>query len=225
MEENNKLFVFDKKEIALIFLFMIVIAITSFTLGVKIGKKMMFATSGVSEQDLNTIKLKSQQEEQIEKVVEETGSKTVDKEELSQDGFNKLQKEMDEIEKGGTPTIQTNQSIKELSSPEKTQAQVQAPSKAQDTLMTSQEDEDKNASGVKFTIQLGSYAKLAEAKEFADAFTIRGYNPIVNQVKVNGKPWYRVSLGNFGSMNEAKEYVKKEESLFQGQEYVIVESK
>lgn len=221
MEENTKLFVFDKKEIALIFLFMIVIAITSFTLGVKIGKKMMFASTGVSEEDLRTIKLKSQQEEQVEKVVQETGDKVVNKEELSQDGFNKLQKEMDDIEKGGTPAIQTNQSIKELSTPE---AAVQT-SKASDVTMTSQEDEDKAASGVKYTIQLGSYGKLTEAKEFADAFTIRGYNPIINQTKVNGKPWYRVSLGNFNSTSEAKEYVKKEESLFQGQEYVIVEIK
>lgn len=223
MEENNKLFVFDKKEIALIFLFMIVIAITSFTLGVKIGKKMLFASSGITDEDLRTIKLKSQQEEQVEKVVEETGSKTINKEELSQDGFNKLQKEMDDIEKGGTPAIQTNQSIKELAPAEASQAP--AASKAQDMTMTSQEDEDKAVSGVKFTIQLGSYAKLTEAKEFADAFTIRGYNPIINQVKISGKPWYRVSLGNFSSMNEAKDYVKKEESLFQGQEYVIVEAK
>lgn len=201
---------------------MIVIAITSFTLGVKIGKKMMFASSGISEEDLRTIKLKSQQEEQVEKVVQETGDKVINKEELSQDGFNKLQKEMDEIEKGGTPSIQTNQSIKELSTPE---AAVPSNSKPQDMTMTSQEDEDKAASGVKYTIQLGSYGKLTEAKEFADAFTIRGYNPIINQTKVNGKPWYRVSLGNFSSTNEAKDYVKKEESLFQGQEYVIVEIK
>lgn len=222
MEENNKLFVFDKKEVALIFLFMIVIAITSFTLGVKIGKKMLFASSGITDEDLRTIKLKSQQEEQVEKVVEETGSKTVNPEELSQDGFNKLQKEMDEIEKGGTPSIQTNQSIKELATPEASAAPA---AKVQDMTMTSQEDEDKAASGAKFTIQLGSYGKLSEAKEFADAFTIRGYNPIISQVKVNGKPWYRVSLGNFSSTNEAKDYVKKEESLFQGQEYVIVEAK
>jgi cell division protein FtsN len=65
---------------------------------------------------------------------------------------------------------------------------------------------------------------LNEAKQFAEGFTVRGYNPIINEVKIDGKgTWYRVSLGLFNSVDEAKTYIKQEQSLFSGQEHVISE--
>ncbi len=83
-----------------------------------------------------------------------------------------------------------------------------------------------NAQTGKYTIQLGSYATMDEAKQFAEGFTVRGYNPILNEVIIPEKgTWYRVSLGLFGSVADAKEYVKKEATLFQGQDYVISEIK
>jgi cell division protein FtsN len=78
----------------------------------------------------------------------------------------------------------------------------------------------------KFTIQLGSYNTVDEAKQFAEGFTVRGYSPIINEVKIEGKgTWYRVSLGLFNSVDEAKAYIKQEQSLFSSQEYVISELK
>ncbi|MFZ4712098.1 MAG: SPOR domain-containing protein [Bacteriovoracaceae bacterium] len=213
MENNNKLFVLDKKEIALIFLFMIVIAITSFTLGVRIGKKMLLTSQGITAADMDAFKLKSQTEEQVEKAKNEIDGKPVDKEEVNKDGFNNLQKEMETIE---------SSDIGATAKSSKGQTEEMTSSGKEDVMMSSADEE--TATG-KFTIQLGSYPKLSEAKEFADAFTVRGYNPLINQVKINEKNWYRVSLGSFGSMAEAKEYVKKEESLFQGQDFVIVEIK
>jgi len=214
MENNNKLFVLDKKEIALIFLFMIVIAITSFTLGVRIGKKMLLSSQGISESDIEAFKLKSQTEEQVEKAKQEVDSKPEDKEEVNQEGFNSLQKEMETLETSGGNTKGSTSSKP---------AQEEMTSASKEEVMMSSSDEENNSA--KFTIQLGSYPKLTEAKEFADAFTVRGYNPSINQVKVNEKNWYRVTLGSFSSMAEAKDYVKKEESLFQGQDFVIVEIK
>jgi septal ring-binding cell division protein DamX len=215
MENNNKLFVLDKKEIALIFLFMIVIAITSFTLGVRIGKKMLLSSQGITESDIEAFKLKSQTEEQVEKAKLEVDSKPEDKEEVNQEGFNSLQKEMETLETSGGTS-------KGSSSSKPAQEEMTSSSSKEEVMMSSSDEENNSA---KFTIQLGSYPKLTEAKEFADAFTVRGYNPSINQVKVNEKNWYRVTLGSFTSMAEAKDYVKKEESLFQGQDFVIVEIK
>jgi cell division protein FtsN len=76
----------------------------------------------------------------------------------------------------------------------------------------------------KFTIQLGSYSDIEEAKQFAEGFTVRGYSPIINEVRIDGKgTWYRVSLGLFNTVEEARSYIKEEQSLFQGQEHVISE--
>lgn len=78
----------------------------------------------------------------------------------------------------------------------------------------------------KYTIQLGSYNTVEEAKQFAEGFTVRGYSPIVNEVKIEGKgTWYRVSLGLFNTVEDAKAYIKAEQSLFSGQEHVISELK
>lgn len=78
----------------------------------------------------------------------------------------------------------------------------------------------------KFTIQLGSYNTMDEAKQFAEGFTVRGYSPIINEVKIEGKGnWYRVSLGLFNSVEDAKSYIKTEQSLFSGQDHIITEIK
>src|SRR5690606_23647583 len=78
----------------------------------------------------------------------------------------------------------------------------------------------------KFTVQLGSYPSLEEAKQFAEGFTVRGYNPIINETRITDKgTWYRVSLGLFSSVEEAKTYIRNEQSLFSGQDYVITEIK
>lgn len=78
----------------------------------------------------------------------------------------------------------------------------------------------------KVTIQLGSFDNEQEAKDFAEGFSVRGYEPILNQVDIVGKgTWYRVSIGVFTTVQEAKDYIKKEKSLFQGQDYIIKEFK
>lgn len=82
----------------------------------------------------------------------------------------------------------------------------------------------KGVTAGNYTIQLGSYPQEADAIKFADGFRIRGYNPILSEVRIPDKGiWYRVSLGTFTTVAQAKEYISKEESLFQGQDYVITE--
>ena len=51
----------------------------------------------------------------------------------------------------------------------------------------STEPAEKNAMTGKYTIQLGSYNTVEEAKQFAEGFTVRGYNPIINEVKIEDK--------------------------------------
>ena len=65
-EKNNKLYVFDKKEIVLIFFFVFFAAVTSFSLGVRIGKSFSFKISGLAKTDKDYVELKSAVEEQVE---------------------------------------------------------------------------------------------------------------------------------------------------------------
>ena len=208
MEENNKVIVFEKKEIVLVLIFVVVLIITSFTLGIRLGKKLSFEDSGIKAEDLKTVELKSNLEEDVEQTVD-ADSKVTDEEKLKKLMDESKTRLSDELEKFSdekvAPGVQVQGGVPATSPPVQTEA--------------------KQSSVVgKFTIQLGSYNTVDEAKQFAEGFTVRGYSPIINEVKIAGKGnWYRVSLGLFNTMEEAKTYIKNEQSLFSGQDHIITE--
>ncbi len=201
MDENNKVIIFEKKEIILILILVMVLLVTSFTLGIRLGKKISFHEAGVTPQDVKAVELKSSVEEDADRTVSEDAKLTDE---------DKLKKLMDES-KG-----RLNDELEKFSKDEK----------PADKAMSSEATGAIPAtpSNGKFTIQLGSYNTVDEAKQFAEGFTVRGYNPIINEVKIEGKGnWYRVSLGLFNTVDEAKTYIKNEQSLFSGQDHIITE--
>lgn len=196
MEENNKVIVFEKKEIVLIFLLVLILIVTSFTIGVRLGKKISLDASGVKPEDVKAVELKSSVEEDAEKTIAED-SDIPDEEKLKKLMDESKARLSDELDKLSQDDVQS-----------KPDASAEVP----------------NAMAGKFTIQLGSYNNLEEAKQFAEGFTVRGYNPIINEVKISGKGvWYRVSLGLFNTVEEAKKYIREEQSLFAGQDHIITE--
>ena len=199
MEENNKVIVFEKKEIILILIFVVVLIITSFTLGIRLGKKLTLDEAGITPVDQKTVELKSGLEEDVEKTVEEDSKLTDDE---------KLKKLMDESKN------RLGDELEKFSSEDK---------KTENKNVAPQTSSPMDG---KYTIQLGSYPSVEEAKSFAEGFTVRGYSPIINETTIEAKgTWYRVSLGLFGTVEEAKTYIKNEQSLFSGQDYVITELK
>jgi cell division protein FtsN len=198
MEENNKVIVFEKKEIILIFLLILILIVTSFTIGVRLGKKISLDAAGVKPQDVKAVELKSSVEEDAEKTIAED-SDVPDEE--------KLKKLMDESK------ARLSDELDKFSQDDEVNTSVPVA-----------EAKTSNTMAGKYTIQLGSYNKLDEAKLFAEGFTVRGYNPIINEVKISGKGvWYRVSLGLFNTVEEAKKYIREEQSLFAGQDHIITE--
>jgi cell division protein FtsN len=202
MEENNKVVIFEKKELVLISLLVLVLIAASFTIGVKMGKKISLDAAGVTTEDKKTVELKSTVEEDAEKTLS-TEAQLTDEEKLRKLMEESKTKLADELEKFSS---------------EDTRAPVPA--------TNSPAPEEKNPMAGKYTIQLGSYNTLEEAKQFAEGFTVRGYNPIINEVKIEGKgTWYRVSLGAFDTVEATKKYIRAEQSLFAGQDHVITEIK
>lgn len=199
MEENNKVVIFEKKELVLISLLILVLIVTSFTIGVKMGKRISLDTAGVTKEDKKEVELKSAVEEDAEKTLS-TDAQLTDEE--------KLKKLMDESK------TKLNDELQKFSTEEKATTTNSSPA----TLA--------NPMAGKYTIQLGSYNTVEEAKQFAEGFTVRGYSPIINEVKIDGKgTWYRVSLGAFETVEAAKKYIREEKSLFTGQDHVITEIK
>lgn len=200
MEESNKVIVFEKKELVIIFLVVVVLIITSFTLGVRLGRKLSLQDAGVNTEDVKAVELKSHLEEDVDATVSEDAGLTDE---------DKLKKLMEESKS------RLSEELKKFSQDDET------------TPMARKKDvpaAETNPMIGKYTIQLGSYNNMEEAKQFAEGFTVRGYNPIINEVKIPGKGnWYRVSLGLFDTVDEAKKYIREEQSLFSGQDHIITE--
>ncbi len=203
MDSKTKLYVFAKKEVALIFIFMILIAVTSFVLGVKIGKNYSMEMAGITSEDQKkVIELLSNKEEELKQIKANPETSTVE----STDIESKLQEKISE-EFGGGENRTSHGTPPMMSVEHGAEAKI----------------ETKDTLSGKFTIQLGSHRTLKEAESFAEAFRARGYNPIINQIEIKGKgTWYRVSLEAFDSAEQAKAYVNREKTLFTGQDYTII---
>ena len=65
---------------------------------------------------------------------------------------------------------------------------------------------------------------LKDAKIFANSFKVRGYDPIINEVNLGDKGvWYRVSLGAFDTLVDAKNYVISDEEVFTDVDHVFIQ--
>lgn len=227
MNEKTNLYVFERKEVALIFGFVILIALISFLFGVKIGTVYSYSQAGFKVEDRANVELLSTQEERVKDIVninskDQGDSKAID-EKLQGDLEAALEaeyeKEFSDTKKVNAQKIETrsetDQDLKKDTELDETAAEVSAATKEmgqQEVVNAPPRDE---LSG-KFTIQLKSYKNMQAAKDYANGFKIRGYKPIINEVDLKGKGiWYRVSLGVFDSITEAKDFVLKESSLFQ----------
>lgn len=229
MEDNNKLFVFEKKEVILIFLFIILIAVISFTLGVRTGKQLSLKSDNYTKQDISNINLKSVDEEYVEDIVKEEDSndfeKSMDEKGDSSDSDTTANMEdrlREEMEKLAKEDIQVDSSKKKIENdfqsdePEQTKSDGDVKAKDQPS------SQSLNEFSGKYTIQLFSHQSQEAAHEFADVFRLKGYDVIINEVVIAGKgKWYRVSIGIFENVNEAKDYLESEKKLFQSNKYLI----
>lgn len=200
MDDKTNLYVFEKKEVLLIFIFMLLIAVTAFVLGVKVGKTFTYSDITQVEKDYDQLQFQSDKEEEMEEQVVP--------EEIPADVTNKLLED----------------SLKEELARE--EARLNEASSTQTQEMTVPTTSVKEATTPslegKYTIQLGSHRSYEEAEQFARGFTVRGYNPIIKETEIPGKGiWFRVSIGAFDSVSEARDYVLKESTLFHGEDYVF----
>lgn len=233
MNDNVKYIVFAKKEVALLFIFIILVAIISFVIGVKVGKNYSYHAAGYTEEEQARLDLMSTQEELVEKVVKERDEMSPEEDKKMLDKtYKRLEEEFNRLdEQENTPQAKVETEKSPPSKSNAAQAIKEAPKKAKSQINLKSIDEErdtkrpisdkKDLSG-KFTIQLGAYRSLDDAQKFADGFRIRGYSPNVYDVELSGRGrWYRVSLGAFETREKAKTYIAKEESLFSGTDYVI----
>lgn len=224
MEDNSKLVVFEKKEVILIFVFIVVISVTAFTLGVRVGKGLSLKHDGYSKDDIQSIDLKSVEEEYVDKVIDTSNKSEF---ESSINNGKDTNQKVDEIE------LRLREEMEKLAKDkgeDSSAMNTEEPALEEDAVdpslkvpvENSQVGSSSNQFSGKYTIQLYSNQSKSAAEDFADPFIIKGYNVIINEAIIPGKgTWYRVSIGVFGSIEEAKEYLGAESKLFKNEDYII----
>lgn len=75
----------------------------------------------------------------------------------------------------------------------------------------------------KFTVQVGAFAKEDEAKIRAERLKAKGYNAFYIPGVVAGKTWYRVNVGTYATLEEAKRANEKYTADNAGQKGFIKE--
>jgi len=205
MDEKTKLYVFKRSEIFLIFGFILTVSILTFILGVKVGKEYSYQQSGFTGEDQQRVELLSKQEELGEQLTKEM-PKEIDQ--AAQERIKELTRDRleQEIEKSKEP--EAFEEKKEIAPPKEVSSSY-TPIGTTDTL-----------SG-KYTIQLHATKVRAEAEHFAKGFSELGYSPIIKEIELESGLWYRIYLGIYDSMEEAKNFMVKNSSLFKGRDYLI----
>ena len=155
MDSKTRLFVFAKKEVALIFIFMILIAITSFVFGVKVGKNYSLELSGVTEEDRKkVVELLSKNEEDLQEIKKNQEAHTVESADIEHKLQEKISNEFGTGENHSAPNMSTEHGATSAHEP-----------------VASVENKSDGLSG-KFTIQLGSHRTLKEAEDFAEDWVL-----------------------------------------------------
>ena len=204
MKQKTNFYIFEKKEIFLVFLFILLSSLIAFMLGVKFGTSYYLADEKESADiQQKVVNMMSQDEEDMEDAlshVEERGSSFGTRRKQIDDVLQeKIERELEKIE----PEEKENSFETKLIAP-------------------TQFAMDSNSRRGKYTIQLGSFRTREEADDFAAGFIVKGHEPIITQVELVGRGvWFRVSLGEFNSAVEAKNYVEQERELFLGQDYLF----
>lgn len=228
MEDNNKLFVFEKNEVLLIFAFVILIAITAFTLGFRAGKTNApkledpITQTPTKAPSIDVVDLKSDVEEEADKISKLNEDRTNNEEVLGSESadsslrLNDLDSKFKDLAKDEPKEQFVDENSTDVLMPDMDTLKDDAPAVKKEIRKLSN----------KFTIQLVARQSRDLAAEYAEPFIAAGYDVIINEVEIPSKgTWYRVSIGAFNTKMEAQEYMQSENDLFQGKDYIIKQFK
>lgn len=208
MDEKRKIFIYDRKEVGILILLGVGVALFAFTLGVHLGKQVIPKTTDAAKED------------HAPEVVEAATPERPNRNEVSDQVKNApgAMKEAldeslrDEVAKTGLQV----EKPKPLALPEKAKAEHPTPEIGEDghgakklpEKALSEKEEPATTvaakSGGRYALQVGSYPSRREADPTLNSLNEQGLKAHVQEVQLKGKgKWYRVLVGEYPSASEA----------------------
>jgi len=183
---KTDLLVFNKKEILIIIVLLILVALFSFTLGVRMGKSLGGSAKGVVSTPVGEehAPLKAHQEEH--------------------EPAAEVEEEAHNAEAPASKSLKTaeNRADEELvGEVEKNNVGVSKPL----TLNLPKDKKGEGSQAVRYTLQVGSHRTVAEAAEQVSGLKKQNIDAFYLEAKVPGKgTWYRVGIGTFSNKEDAE---------------------
>jgi cell division septation protein DedD len=184
MEQKQRLFIYDRKEMAVLILLAVMVAVFAFTLGVHLGKRV-----GGAEMAAPVAIQPSPAPTQPDEVPnrQDIAEQTPAAQQASDEALNR--ELHDEVSRTGIKMD--------------TPRQVELPEKSR---VKSIPAANRPTPHGKYTLQVGSHQKLDEANDQVEALEALGLKPFLRQVDLKAKGrWYRVYLGGFTSREDAEQ--------------------
>ena len=228
MDQKRRLFIYDRKEVGVLILLGVGVALFAFTLGVHLGKQVVpKASEAVGEVKANDPLLPA--ETQAPSRVEISGEVKHIPAAVDETLDQSLR---DEIAKTGMKVDKARQ----LELPSEVHKEVTAPEVGHDTKTAETPTEPKvekksppraesatNSGASRFTLQVGSFPSLREAEPELLKLNENGLRAEVREVELAGKgKWFRLFVGQFDSAKDAEKAGKSFKKERRIAEFVVV---
>ena len=204
MDARRKLFIYDRKEVGILILLGVGVALFAFTLGVHLGKQVVPKPVELHANDESVESLESAKHENPDRTLIDAEVKHVPgavSEVLDQNLRDEVAKTGLTIDNPKTVTL-PSQTKKE------THSAIQNPESSPETghgAPATKKSEPIKAGKGRYTLQVGSYPNLKEAEPELLKLNENGLRPVVKEVELKGKgKWYRVVVGEYASAQAAE---------------------
>jgi hypothetical protein len=189
---KQRIFIYDRREIILLSLIAAMATLFAFTLGIHLVHHGSPSFEKASLMESSPVKALPDQLPKNHEFVEQNKIAWQALEEtLSQELH-------DEVSRNGVKL----DSPHAVNLPEKTKAETKSKRKPSSV--------DEQIQQVNYTLQIGSFSSMIEAKAHMSKFEQAGLSPFLREVILNGKgKWYRIYVGDYSTPSEAEQAGQK----------------
>jgi cell division septation protein DedD len=207
MEQKQRLFIYDRKEMGILILLAVMVTVFAFTLGVHLGKKVEIHQAGVAADPNAPVPLAATAPDELPNRQDLTeqgkGAPHAADESLNQAIH-------DEVTRTGVRLEVKRQ----VDLPTDVRSPTEGATTLHSVLVTQIPAFERPAPSGKFTLQVGSYPSVADAKDQTDGLEALGLKPYLREASLKGKGvWYRIFVGGYAS----KEAAEKAGEQYRGQ--------
>jgi cell division protein FtsN len=237
MEQKQRFFIYDRKEMGVLLLLGVMVAIFAFTLGVHLGKRVGPHGVAGGPADAETIPTVPDKIPNRQELTEQAkGAQQAADESLNQALHDEVARtgiKLDtprQVELPDKPVAKNagattgDRSAQEVKPVAKTEAKHETPVKAETKPAQAEADAvalHRPAPAGKFTLQIGSYPVLDEARDQSDSLEALGMKPFMRPAEVKGKRWFRLYVGGFKTKDAAEKMGARYVSQHMVEAYIV----